>query len=188
MATLKNHPGMFLNDEAAASLERLENDNGVQPITEAGRTVTKQQGFIDAWDRGGPENRPPNLYEPARPAERSDHVKNGGQAVDVVNWRWWRANAGEYGWVVDYDWDVVHFRYDPSKDRKKKNNTLGVGMNYIRITGKAGERKGGTYAVFQADDGTYVAEFVGNGGPNNLNEIGDENIIARLQKIIRGLQ
>lgn len=38
MTNLKNHPGMFLNDAAAASLERLENDHGVQPITDAGRT------------------------------------------------------------------------------------------------------------------------------------------------------
>lgn len=61
-------------------------------------------------------------------------------------------------------------------------------MNYIRITGKAGERRGGTYAVFAASDGTYVAEFVGDSGPNNLAELNDEGQIGRLQNIIRGLR
>lgn len=116
MADLVNHPGMFLNDQAAASLKRLEDDHGVQPVTSAGRTPETQQGFIDRWDKGGVYNRPPYLYEPARPKETSSHVKNGGEAVDVTNWRWWRDNAAPYGWVVDFEWDVVHFRYDPSKD------------------------------------------------------------------------
>ncbi|MEW1705946.1 M23 family metallopeptidase [Microbacterium sp. NPDC089190] len=61
-------------------------------------------------------------------------------------------------------------------------------MNYIRITGKAGERRGGTYAVFAASDGTYVAEFVGDSGPDNLVELNDEGQIGRLQNIIRGLR
>lgn len=114
---LKNHPGMFLNDDAAASLERLENDHGVQPITDAGRTKQKQQSLIDRWNAGGKYNRPPYLYEPARPAETSSHVKNGGEAVDTSAWRKWLEFAEEYGYVQDFDWDVVHFRYDKSKDK-----------------------------------------------------------------------
>lgn len=191
---LKNHPDKFLNDDAAASLERLENDHGVQPITDAGRTKAKQQELIDAWNRGGPENRPPNLYEPARPAERSSHVKNGGEAVDVINWRWWRENAAEYGWIVDYDWDVVHFRYDITKDQhlNRVAGTItqlknGTPMNYIRISGITGKRRGGTYAVFQTAEGGYLAVFVENGGPNNLEMITHEGIIGQLSGIIQGL-
>lgn len=192
---LHNHKGMFLNDAAAMSLKRLEDDHGVQPITDAGRTPETQQGYIDRWDKGGVYNRPPYLYEPARPKETSSHVKNGGEAVDVANWRWWRENAAEYGWVVDFDWDVVHFRYDPSKDKKKNiaanvvaTMRLGKGMDYIRIAGKAGERRGGTYVVFQAKDYSYVAEFIGDAGPNNLVTITDETSIKRLQDIIAGLK
>lgn len=114
---LVNHPGMFLNGEAAASLERFERDHGVQPISDAGRTVQEQQNYIDRWDRGGAANRPPNLYEPKRPAWLSDHVVNNGQAIDTPNWRYWRNEALDYGWVVDYDWDVVHFRYDRNRDK-----------------------------------------------------------------------
>lgn len=59
-------------------------------------------------------------------------------------------------------------------------------MNYIRIQGREGARRGGTYVVFAVSDG-YNAEFIGNGGPNNLVEINDEDQIRRLQGYIRGL-
>lgn len=119
MPNLKNHPDMFLNAEAGASLERFETDHGVQPLSDAGRLKSTQQTYIDRWDAGGVYNRPPYLYEPKRPAELSDHVVDGGRAIDTPNWKYWRANAGPYGWVVDYDWDVVHFRYDARKDVMK---------------------------------------------------------------------
>lgn len=69
-----------------------------------------------------------------------------------------------------------------------KKNKRRAGMNYLRISGKAGERRGGTYVVFAADDGSYVAEFIQDAGPNNLTTVTDENHIKRLQDIIRGLK
>jgi hypothetical protein len=91
-------------------------------LTDAGRTVQTQRNLISRWFEGGPANRPPNLFEPKRPPEESDHVKNGGEAVDVINWPYWRVHAREFGWVVDYDWDKVHFRYDPDHDQYKDDD------------------------------------------------------------------
>ena len=76
MATkdLINHPGYWLEAGAADSLARLERDHGVININSAGRTEGGQQGLINRWDAGGWQNRPPYLYEPARPARTSPHV------------------------------------------------------------------------------------------------------------------
>lgn len=192
MTVLVNHPDKFLNDAAAASLERLEDDHGVQPITSAGRTLEEGKDLLRRWNLGGTYNRPPFLYEPANPPETSEHYKKGGNAVDTTNWQWWREHAGEYGWIADFNWDVVHFGYHADKDQHinraaKRKNKRRSPMNYLRINGKPNARRGGTYVVFAADDGSYVAEFIGDAGPTNLTMVTDEAQIARLQKIIRGL-
>lgn len=60
-------------------------------------------------------------------------------------------------------------------------------VNYIKITGKSGARRGGVYAVFALGGGKYAATFIGSGGPNNLNAVSDDGQIAELQKRISGL-
>ena len=87
MATLRNHPGFWLRDDAAAAFDRAEAENGVFIVNSAGRTVAEQQDLINKWNRGGTYNRPPYLYRPASPANTSYHVKDGGIAVDIGDWR-----------------------------------------------------------------------------------------------------
>lgn len=125
MATLKNHPGFWLRDDAAASLARLEDDHGVFPINSAGRHEWEQQKLIDRWLQGGTYNRPPYLYEPKRPARASAHVKDGGIAIDTPEWRRFLQICAEYGWVQTYSWDVVHFEYNPARD-KHRNRGAGA--------------------------------------------------------------
>ncbi|TFV82047.1 M23 family metallopeptidase [Microbacterium sp. dk485] len=60
-------------------------------------------------------------------------------------------------------------------------------VNYIRIKGKVGARRGGTFAVFSDGKGGYDAVFVGGGGPSNLGTVSEEAQIEALQKKIRGL-
>lgn len=61
-------------------------------------------------------------------------------------------------------------------------------MNYINIQGKAGARRGGTYAIFRDNAGNYSAVFIGAGaGPKDLAAVTDEGAIAQLQKRITGL-
>lgn len=122
MVDLKNHPGKFLNAGAAASLERMEAEFGSPfAISDAGRSVQYQQELINRWDKGGPANRPPNLYAPGRPAETgSPHVINGGQAVDFINANeraWIKRNGGKHGWRFNIDSDVVHAIYEEGRDQ-----------------------------------------------------------------------
>lgn len=117
MANLKNHPGLWLQDDAAASLERLEADHGVIRINSAGRSVEEQRELIRRWRVGGTYNRPPYLYRPAEPAETSLHVRDGGVALDVPDIGQ-MLSFGDYGWVQNYaSTDPVHFEYVKSRDR-----------------------------------------------------------------------
>lgn len=117
MATLVNHPTMWLRDDAAASLARFERDKGIVPLNDAGRTEEEQDNYIYRWDQGGKYNRPPYLYEPKRPARESAHVKDGGIAIDTSRYDWFESLCGPYGWYKPYDWDVVHFEYNPNRDQ-----------------------------------------------------------------------
>ncbi|MDY0828595.1 peptidoglycan-binding protein [Microbacterium sp. BG28] len=111
MATLKNHPGFWLRDDAARAFDALEDKHGVFTVNSAGRTVAEQQDAINRWDRGGAANRPPYLYQPARPATASNHVKNGGVAVDVREYDRFRRVAGEFGFRWFGSSDPVHFDF-----------------------------------------------------------------------------
>lgn len=121
MAVLKNHPGMFLNGAAAASLARVEDEKGrAIGISSAGRTPAEQQALINRWARGGAANRPPFLFEPARPASASPHVRNGGEAIDVPNEAdraWMKIHAVDNGWSFPIPSDRVHAVYNPANDR-----------------------------------------------------------------------
>jgi len=126
MAVLRNHKSFWMRDDAEASLARWEADHGIIGVNSAGRYLWEQQGFIDRWDKGGPGNRPPHLYEPKRPAYASAHVANGGRAFDTSEWRRFLQTCAAYGWVQVYDWDVVHFEYFPERD-KHRNRPAGGG-------------------------------------------------------------
>lgn len=116
---LVNHRGMWLRDDAAESLARFERDHGVQPITSAGRTVAEQNVLIRRYDTGGKYNRPPYLFAPARPAEASRHVADGGTAIDTNNPDVFHQHGAAYGWLFNYAYDKVHFEYSPAKDTKR---------------------------------------------------------------------
>lgn len=108
---LKNHPGMWLNDAAASAINSLEDKYGVIRINDAGRYEWEQQELINRWDRGGPGNRPPYLYNPARPANTSNHVRNGGESVDVYNFTDDRAKLNEFGFEWYGTSDPVHYTF-----------------------------------------------------------------------------
>lgn len=105
---LKNHPGMWLRDDAADAINALEDKYGVIRINRAGVTEASQQATIDQWDRG---DRAGFAGPPARPASSSNHVKNGGTAVDVYNYTSDRAKLNEFGFEWYGSGDVVHYTY-----------------------------------------------------------------------------
>lgn len=111
MAALKNHPGMWLRDDAAAAINALEDKYGVIRINSAGRTVAEQNELIRRWKIGGKANRPPALFEPKQPPEASTHVANGGIAVDVYNYTTDRAKLREFGFEWFGDSDKVHYTF-----------------------------------------------------------------------------
>lgn len=111
MATLKNHPGFWLRDDVALQFDYFESQHGVITLNDAGRTAAEQQALIDRWDRGGTYNRPPYLFEPARPPYNSNHVAYGGIAFDTASIEHCLKYGREYGFIRPYDWDVVHFEY-----------------------------------------------------------------------------
>lgn len=106
MASLKNHPGMWLRDDAAAAINALEDKYGPIVINSAGRTVADQQALIDAYDAGDP-----NVFIPMRPPEKSTHVMNGGIAVDVYNFTDDRAKLEEFGFEWYGPADRVHYTF-----------------------------------------------------------------------------
>jgi len=111
---LRNHPGMWLDAAAAASLDRLEAAKGRYNLTDAGRTVAEQQGLINRWYQGGVYNRPPYLYKPYEPAASGPHV--GGHAIDTSEISRFKAESAPYGWRQDVASDPVHFVYHPELD------------------------------------------------------------------------
>lgn len=118
MRTLVNHPGKWLSAPAAASLARLEAAHGVIAITSAGRTLAEQQHLITRWARGGPSNRPPYLYRPATPASTSNHVKNGGIAIDTPSIDHMLRHGRAFGWIQPDKSDPVHFEYRANLDQR----------------------------------------------------------------------
>ncbi|AVR56900.1 lysin A [Microbacterium phage Triscuit] len=112
MGALKNHPGMWLNDVAAAAYNAYEAKYGVKVINSAGRFEWEQQNLINRWDIGGKANRPPYLYEPARPARTSAHVRNGGEAVDMRDYNTVKAGLAEFGFKWYGSGDPVHFTHN----------------------------------------------------------------------------
>lgn len=111
---LKNHSGFWMREDAALAFDKAEDDHGLFTVNSAGRTIAQQQALIDRWNRGGAANRPPYLYEPASPASSSNHVANGGIAIDIGNWQSFLSICGAYGFTHPVPSDVVHFEYHGS--------------------------------------------------------------------------
>lgn len=112
MATLQNHPGYWLRDDAAAAFNQAEADHGIFTVNSAGRYEWEQQDLINKWNQGGTYNRPPYLYKPAMPAKTSNHVAGGGKALDIGDWRRFAQVCQRYGFQHTYpDSDPVHFDY-----------------------------------------------------------------------------
>ena len=112
MANLKHHPAFSLRDDAAAALNRAEDERGVIQINSAKRTAPQQQALINRWDAGGKYNRPPYLYNPARPAATSNHVRDGGVAIDTPNYQKFAQYCEAYGFRHTYpSGDPVHFEF-----------------------------------------------------------------------------
>ena len=131
MASLKNHPGMWLRDDAAAAINALEDKYGVIRINSAGRTVAEQNKLIRDYDRGVP-----NIFNPARPAETSNHVRNGGTAVDVYNYTSDRAKLNEFGFQWYGPSDPVHYTFTGwAGNNPKSNKVTKDRQNFLRSRG-----------------------------------------------------
>ena len=134
MATLRNHKGFWLRDDAAAAFNQAEADHGVFIVNSAGRTPAEQQELIDRWNRGGVRNRPPYLYKPAMPKTASNHVANGGVAVDLSDWRRFAQICGRYGFRHTYpNSDPVHFDFvgGVTSGRPTPNATIQAQQNWL---------------------------------------------------------
>ena len=137
MAALKNHPGLWLRDDAAAALNALEDKYGKIVINSAGRTVKEQNDLIHRYYVvGGPANRPPFLYAPARPASASNHVANGGVALDVRNYSADRAKLNEFGFQWYGPKDPVHYTFTGwAGNNPKANEVTRQRQNFLKSRG-----------------------------------------------------
>lgn len=132
MAQLKNHPELWLRDDAAKAYDAAEAAIGVMRTNSAGRTEAQQQHLINRWDKGGPSNRPPYLYAPARPARTSNHVANGGIAVDTSDWRRFAQVCEQFGFTHPYpSGDPVHFEYRGTP-AKKTSDLVASRQRYLK--------------------------------------------------------
>lgn len=176
MADLKNHPGKWLRDDAAAAFDKAEDENGKFALNSAGRTVEEQQRLIDRWNQGGVWNRPPYLYQPANPPQNSDHVSNGGIAVDLSDWRRFAVVAANYGFSHPYPGgDPVHFAYVGKVDlpdfdpvtRDRQNFLISRGWSLVP-DGREGPLTREAYKGYQRllrDLGLYKGAIDGEWGP-----------------------
>lgn len=148
MASLKNHPGMWLRDDAAAAINALEDKYGVIEINSAGRYEWEQQELIDRYDAGDR-----TIYMPYRPAAGSPHVRDGGTAVDIYNYTDDRAKMEEFGFQWTYgDDDPVHYDYIGwSGGGALEGNQRRAGSNGVRA-----RRAPSTSA--EVVDGSFLAE------------------------------
>lgn len=135
---LKHHPGVTMRADAAIQLDKFEDDLGVISINRALVTVAEQKAVIRRWDIGGPANRPPNLYEPKRPPEESEHVQ--GIAFDTSHVTHCLNHASPYGFYQRYAWDRPHFEFRQSlvRIRPIAESTKEIGMfeKLVFINGK----------------------------------------------------
>lgn len=152
MKALTNHPGMYLRDDAADAFNAMEDKYGPIRVNRAGVSKAVQQELINRWDRGGPGNRPPALFEPKRPAEASEHVQY--IAVDVYNYMDDRAKLTEFGFRWYGETDPVHYTFigwDSPTGAKEEDDEM-----IVNIQGRSGVRSGGAYYIAGG-----VATFLG---------------------------
>lgn len=182
MGNLKNHPGMTLRDDAAAAINALEDEFGIIIINRAGVSREIQQGLIDRWNRGGPTNRPPFLYEPKQPTEDSEHVQQ--IAVDVYNYTSDRKKLEKYGFKWYGKKDPVHYTFTgwkgaPASAGASTNESEDDDM-IVNVTGKAGHRSGGLYYIANGQ-ATYL------GGVNKAFPTLSSENADNLAKRVKGL-
>ena len=140
MGALKNHPGMWLRNDAADAINALEDKYGVIKINSAGRTEAEQQHLIDLWDSGHRSG----LYAPARPASTSNHVRDGGIAVDVYNYTSDRAKLNEFGFEWYGPTDPVHYTFKGRPDTNIGRVTVNRSVEDVqRVVGAAVDGKYG---------------------------------------------
>jgi len=176
MASLKNHKGKTLRSDAAQAFNRAEDDHGIFVVNSAARTEASQQVLINRWDRGGRANRPPFLYPPARPASSSNHVKFGGIAIDIGDWRRFAAIAAQYGFSHPYpSGDPVHFEFvgkatpktdTVTKDRQQFLNSRGWSLVEDGIEGPLTKKAYKQYQTYLKNRGWYTDKIDGIWGPN----------------------
>lgn len=181
MAGLKNHPGMWLRDDAAAAINALEDKYGVIRINSAGRTEREQQELIDRWNRGDRAG----LYKPAMPASTSPHVRDGGIAVDVYNYTSDRAKLNEFGFSWYGPGDPVHYNFTgwnpdtrgfiPARDTRDVQRIVGAEQDGIYGPDTTAKVAAKQRALGVADDGlwgpateaAYVASQAPQGRPSS---------------------
>lgn len=148
------HGRGWCRDDAAQSIFRIDKALGHPlDINSAGRTEAEQNHLIyEYYTVGGPKNRPPYLYPPARPASSSPHVKNGGIAIDTDEQAWMLAHGPEYGFLHDVPSDKPHFVYHPERDLHKTGAPISM-----PATGGSGRRVAGILDMLRAKYG-----YVGN--------------------------
>ena len=134
MASLKNHPGKWLRDDAAAAFNEAEDKHGIFTVNSAGRTVAEQNELIRRWKVGGKYNRPPYLYQPAS-VEGSNHVRNGGVAVDIQDYNRFKAIAANYGFKWLGSSDPVHFDFvgRPGGGSASTSDLVKAEQNFLNI-------------------------------------------------------
>lgn len=140
MRLLKHHPGILMRNDAADALDALEDKYGPIIINRGSVSESVQQGLIDRWNKGGPANRPPFLFQPKSPARASDHVQ--GIGLDVYNYTDDRAKLKEFGFEWYGKSDPVHYTFRgwnkpvPSAVPKEEEIEMPTGY-YIKARGNA---------------------------------------------------
>lgn len=174
MAQLKNHPGFWLRDDAAAAFDAYEAKYGRIGVNSAGRTKAEQQKLIDRWNKGGAANRPPYLYRPGMPASTSPHVIDGGIAVDVSDYRRFEEHSEEFGFHWFGSGDPVHFNFrgwsgqgagskfsQVTADRQAWLNSRGWNLKVDGIQGPATTRAIREYQTQLRDMSLYSGQIDG---------------------------
>jgi murein DD-endopeptidase MepM/ murein hydrolase activator NlpD len=92
----------------------------------------------------------------------------------------WERPGMPYSESIDFE------RYIGSNPGNTEDDEMPIG--YVKIQGKSGARRGGTYAVVSRPGAKPQAVYIGSAGPTDLEAVADDGSVSQLQTLIDGLQ
>lgn len=114
----------------------------------------------------------------------TDWPYNGVTGIVSIQDRMRQTGRPYLGWTSDFLGNTIAGGSQPPAEPGEEEE---MAIGYLNMTGEAGARRGGMYAVVSRPGAKPAAVFIGQAGPNDLAPVSDGGAIAQLQTLIDGL-